>query len=783
MTDSDVLLRLQTSCATAHSHYDQVVAVSQKIINDSFDQLYEQFPDYGNVDFSSHRIGSIKGSLYSPRLLLGGGVGADLSLTSALYVMRFKDGNITIPADDDDDPDHVEPLAGWNLAVTIDLKTQSVVVEPDADPDEQARQQAIWDFIHDKFDIPGDYSIERLYAKLADAHWRDFDFANSQFGVNSDGSKRSWGQLIKQYPYLETDLQIMLNHWALDQEQKGLTTTGVKFNLPPPDKIDPLKPTFQPTAMIHQVYGYTNPAKGVPKPVISYEVPGDLNALLYCEMVSNHELPKDKQLASAGNFTTQASTIGGPRIDGTYTLSHQLFLESFLLPMLQAFNKTSIVYPTGGNFSYSGGTSTISWSYAIGNDQAHQDTNDQFFVFKPVIKSGTQSDPTAYQFTSEYTSTLSPHGHNPDYNVYGSYDATGTSQVDFKWTPGGQGFILSGLSVYKYDIEWADNDAMQRPFGWLRDKFEASWSMGINIDSVEGGVLKLSVNAGSKSDCNAMVTQTQHEQQQSYSPPNQAENIRDEIARQISTHVQTLETNLAEAFQTSAKFVYPGNGTFKFSAPCVGNMGEILATIEYQPLTSGKTSVPSPVTNKMRSMTQFGYSTVPVSAPGIAPETKLDWSYHKPLKGGQTAVEVLIQGKNTGAAPITLKGLSFTLSSEPEGRGLVTANKFKPDRWTLGSPDSTKSNIFQIVVDEDGTPAFANVKVVPGPMASDGSTPLTFSGTGEASVPSGGAITLALYTGTGVPNTYPVSITETWPPVDGSASHNLPQSVNVILSP
>lgn len=79
----------------------------------------------------------------------------------------FKDGNITIPADDDDDPDHVEALAGWNLAVTIDLKTQSVVVDPDADPDEQARQQAIWDFIHDKFDIPGDYSIERLYAKLA----------------------------------------------------------------------------------------------------------------------------------------------------------------------------------------------------------------------------------------------------------------------------------------------------------------------------------------------------------------------------------------------------------------------------------------------------------------------------------------------------------------------------------------------------------------------------------------------------------------------------------------
>ncbi|PLB53296.1 hypothetical protein P170DRAFT_379929 [Aspergillus steynii IBT 23096] len=782
MTDSDVALRLKTSCATAHAHYDQVVAVSQKIINDSFDDLYNQFPEYGQVDFSNRRIGSIKGSLYSPRLLLGGGVGADISLTSALYVMRFKDGEITIPADDDNDPDQVEPLAGWNLAVTIDLKTQSVVVDPDADPDEQERQQAIWDFIHGKFDVPGDYSIQRLYAKLADAHWRDFDYANSQFGVNTDGSPRSWGQLIKQYPYLETDLQIMLNHWALEQEQKGLTTTGIKFTLPPPDKIDPLKPTFQPTAMVHQVYGYTNPGKGVPDPVISYDVPGDLNALLYCEMVADHELPKDRQLASAGNFTTQASTIGGPRIDGTYALSHQLFLESFLLPMLQAFNKTSIIYPTDGSFSSSGSASQIDWNFAVGNDGVHQDSADEFFVFNPVTNIDTPADATAYRFSKQYTSSLSPHGHNTEYGVYGSYDATGSCQVDFKWNPGEQRFTLSGSSVYKYDIEWADNDAMQRPYGWLRDTFECHWSMGINIDSVEGGVLKLSVNAGSKSDGDAKVTQTQHEQQQSVSPEGQAERIQAEIVNQISTHVQTLEQNLAKDFQTSAQFVYPGNGTFNFSAACVGNTGEILATVEYQPLTSGKTTIPSPVTHKLASMAQFGFRTVPVSAPGIAPEPKLDWSFRKPLKGPEDAVEVLIQGTNNGDDPVLLKGIALTVSSEPDGRGLVTAHKFTADEWVIGSPDAAKSDIFQIV-NADGTAAFASVKVVPGPLASDGSTPLTFSGTGDLSVPSGGTITLALFTGTGVPNTYQVPITETWPPVDGEASQSLSQSIDVVVSP
>lgn len=87
--DSDTKLRLRTSCATAHGHYDQIVAVSQKIINESFDNLYDVYPEYGKVDFSSKKIGKVKGNLYSPRLLLGGGLGADLSLTSALYIMRY----------------------------------------------------------------------------------------------------------------------------------------------------------------------------------------------------------------------------------------------------------------------------------------------------------------------------------------------------------------------------------------------------------------------------------------------------------------------------------------------------------------------------------------------------------------------------------------------------------------------------------------------------------------------------------------------------------------------
>jgi hypothetical protein len=75
----------------------------------------------------------------------------------------------------------------------------------------------------------------QLLKVYADAHWKDFDFNNSNFGV-VDGKKRSWGMLIKQYPFLEIDLQTMLGRWVKTQETQGLTTLGYKFTLPPPSQ-------------------------------------------------------------------------------------------------------------------------------------------------------------------------------------------------------------------------------------------------------------------------------------------------------------------------------------------------------------------------------------------------------------------------------------------------------------------------------------------------------------------------------------------------------------------
>ncbi|UKZ75808.1 hypothetical protein TrVFT333_003502 [Trichoderma virens FT-333] len=720
MTDSDVLLRLKTSCATTYDHYDQVVAVSQKIINDAFVGLYDENPEFAKISFSDRRVGSIEGDLLSPHLLLGGREGGGINLATVLYVMRFKSGKLIIYGATEED-DFEDDLDGWKLAVKVDLDKQFVKVDPTADPAEQERQQKIWDFIHNKFSIPGDYSISRLYAKLSDVTWKDYDYDASQFGHNSDGTPRSWAQLIKQYPDLEIGLPLFLGKWAQQQEDESMTMAGIKLMGEPPEENDPKESTFEPTAMIHQVFGYQNPAKGVPEPVVSYDVPGNLNSLLYCEMVEDNPLPQDSKLASRGIFTTQPSSTT-PRIDGSFVLSHQLFLEKFLLPMLNAFNMATIIYPDSSRFSYSGTSSTVSWNYAIGLDKNHPNPGDSFYSFKPIYNPGSPQDVTAYKFTWEHSDTLTPKGYNPNSKVWGGFTAIGSSEVDFKWEPGTNSFRVTGLSEYKYDGEWADNEGMRYPFGWLR------------ITSV------------------------------------------------ISSQVRTLKANLAEAFQTTGQLTYPGYGTFDFSAPTIGNTGEVLATIAFKNVT-GKIEVPPPQSLTLRPPESVPFLAVPFSAPCVAPIAKLSWSFTKPVKGSSESVEILINGKNNTDKAISLVSIAFTLSSQPSGQGLVTSTEFKADKWTIGEPDETKHDIFQIVVDTDGTPAFTDVAADVGEDKPPGITPITFSGTGDVSIEPGNTLTLALWTGTGFPNTYPVSIVEGWPKKKERACHSLRKAVNVILSP
>lgn len=96
--------------------------------------------------------------------------------------------------------------------------------------------------------------------------------------------------------------------------------------------------------------------------------------------------------------------------------------------------------------------------------------------------------------------------------------------------------------------------------------------------------MQFAVDAGAAKDANIKVTVLLHQLQNSVpGTPDQDIQIKNDIASSFKTHIGLLEGNLKNAFSTTGKFVYPGNGTFDFSNPVVGNTGEILAEILYKP--------------------------------------------------------------------------------------------------------------------------------------------------------------------------------------------------------
>ena len=66
-------------------------------------------------------------------------------------------------------------------------------------------------------------------------------------------------------------------------------------------------------------------------------------------------------------------------------------------------------------------------------------------------------------------------------------------------------------------------------------------------------------------------------------PRDQAERIKKYFGENIKTCLNRLPTDLKAQLDSSAKFTYPGTGTFNFSKPIINDLGNVLAQIQYNP--------------------------------------------------------------------------------------------------------------------------------------------------------------------------------------------------------
>ncbi|KAF3909991.1 hypothetical protein ABW20_dc0110567 [Dactylellina cionopaga] len=250
--------RLGVTTGTGNGHFDQVVAFSQAIINENFKNMFKLYPELQSFVYTQAGIGKFKAEFLEPQIVIP--ASEDGTNWQNLYFqLRFKNGYIQ----NTEGQYLLQDMTNWVFTVSCDVVVKKPQLHQDGDsamtPEglkavlEVRKKEIAW--IEEVFSQPGDYSVERLYAKLSSAKWGKPVYKLSQAGLDSNNKPRSMEEWLA-LPQNKTAgklLKFFLEEYSEQMDAEGRNSIGVCFKLPKLPKED-VKATYEPTAMMHQVY-------------------------------------------------------------------------------------------------------------------------------------------------------------------------------------------------------------------------------------------------------------------------------------------------------------------------------------------------------------------------------------------------------------------------------------------------------------------------------------------------------------------------------------------------
>ncbi|KAI0914715.1 hypothetical protein F4823DRAFT_557661 [Ustulina deusta] len=442
--------RLKVNLKTADGVYDQGMAVTQGIINSSFEGLYNRYTDLQKIEWSNDEA-EMKADLLPSRILIPESVG--LNLAKIYHQIRFKTGTLKKKS-----VDRTYKLDGWMVAVACDLDQQFVQRKP-ADK-ETKTEKAQREFIENEFDVPGDYRIE-LYAKLTSANWNNFDMDKSKFII--DGNEKSYDDWKDDDDTAASAFSSLCSSWAREMNKGGLTTMGIKVALPDIDLKE--NPTFTPTSMIHQIYPYRD-ENG--KSSTGFTPLGNANCLLYLEKVGGASLPNSKQVGFSGNFCHPAAGQL-PEVSGSFLVTQPLFIE-------KPPRYTSVLlYGSANGWGF---------PYDAGHDPDYPSHTSSVYQFRK------NADGTGYVYTRDIDKSKGPINDQNinDGKTWWESEHWSKASTTFTLSPGTTKMELRGTFEYCRGIKISDNSSMSNPQHHSHELYSGKWNVGITMATVNSGI-------------------------------------------------------------------------------------------------------------------------------------------------------------------------------------------------------------------------------------------------------------------------------------------------------
>ncbi|KAF7936534.1 uncharacterized protein EAE97_007900 [Botrytis byssoidea] len=322
----------------ALQHYDQICAISQAAINKGFEKLFEKQPlGARSVHWSNEDVfdGQLVATMLPPQIGLEVESGDSSKFTLQL---RFDQGRIILGQNT------YQTIDGWVIAFTP-LSFENCLDTTIGDLAAAANVEDTVDNVVFKSDkptklCPGEYSIHRLFAAIADLSWGSIIWERS-YMVQPNKQKLSLEQWAKDPANnaLYNEVQQCLREWTLENKLATCFTQGMLLKIPKA-KVSSGKVTFASRALRLQNYPYIDEERQTQFSKNGQVMKGTngspYNCLCFCEVVGSRvDLPTIKFLPFTGNLAGPSKGTSDEYL-GTFILDRRLVSgQTNLLSSLQ----------------------------------------------------------------------------------------------------------------------------------------------------------------------------------------------------------------------------------------------------------------------------------------------------------------------------------------------------------------------------------------------------------------------------------------------------------------
>ncbi|KAK2051795.1 hypothetical protein LY76DRAFT_673537, partial [Colletotrichum caudatum] len=625
---------------SAFDHYDQIVALSQGMINNAMAHIQENNPGLENFDGQSDYAGEISATLKAPQLIISASdpkmVIWRTNVESGTFSVYTKNGTEDFT------------LGGCSIDVKVPLAFDTYDDNPLDTPEKRQYNKEMREWLQKYFQVPGDYRPERIFAKFADAHWSQVSLVTNPFNKDDLNSVyEQWKNSSEKNASIGNAFEKVFQVIAVQRQNQGLTTIGTRFNLDAaPGKSSPWESPQAPVTMVHQGYAYTlgpeSGASGWENGFSQTGGPAVANCLLYCENVTDRKLSVPA-IGRSGNFSLLGSdSVPNSKVPGTFALSHQLVLERHLLPHLQVFVQKTQVFPMAVSWAIVGDrTLQLSNPYSVGSNPDQDPTNDpciDLYKFKNI----KDPDPnfagrTCYQAHVDVTRDSPIHQESNQAWPYNKHYGQGSPTVTVRWAPGTSKLTVTGNTSYSFATTSANGATVNadhrlvNPTGWMYETWVMEWSFHIEF-SISNGSLKMVEDFDE--NANISVRSTQDDcNGWNWTVAGTTESIRSQLAWTLKEQIGHLSNVLKNSFQGSLSFTYPSNGQLDFGKCAFNDRGDLLACVGFKPMNPSQSPIilpPQPVLKPAPIK-----KPLPPTADGTTttmPAARLAWTSNSPVK-------------------------------------------------------------------------------------------------------------------------------------------------------